>query len=389
MLTTQVALVPLQRQNDPDSNTELLRVAAALQTQVVRDFGPIWDVSAVVTPFLSLEDVPPQYCPIVLTNDPLPRGDHGFHLSADGRPFALVFRGERWSVTASHELMEMVLDPSGTLTVSGDSLADNNPRCVADPPGYHEQGIVDYLLEPCDPVEEADGYEIDGVPVSDFVTPAYYESFAVPGGRYSFRGAVTHPFQICEGGYLSWRVHDPANSVWQAHMPQGSSLDIGPLKDDDATRSSRSGTPQDDFVPRFSRDQVAVRTTKRGRTYSKETPAAALPNPYASSWKDYGERFAEDIGDVIRYLAASPPPTLRDVINLLEELSASGTGAAPPRSLLNKYNIPHGVRTLHGGKVAHVDEILELLREQERISHILDSNAADPDLSSWLCRLMP
>ena len=216
MLTTQVALVPLEPQDDDAANTELLWVAAALQTQVTRDFGPIWDVRAVVTPFLSLDDVPPQYLPIVLSDKSLPRGHHGFHLGADGRPFALVFRGKRWSVTASHELMEMILDPSGTLTVSAPSLADECAANGVKPPGYTKQGMVEYLVEPCDPVEEVDPYTIDGVEVSDFVTPAYYDSFGASGVRYSFLGSVTQPLEVCDGGYLSWCTHDPPNSVWQA-----------------------------------------------------------------------------------------------------------------------------------------------------------------------------
>jgi hypothetical protein len=58
MLTTQVALVPLEPQDDA-FNSQLTVVASSLQTQVTRDFGPVWGVSAVVSAFLNLEDVPP------------------------------------------------------------------------------------------------------------------------------------------------------------------------------------------------------------------------------------------------------------------------------------------------------------------------------------------
>ena len=54
MLPMQVALVPYE--DAPVDHSRLLRVAAALQTQVERDLGPIWDVCAVVAPFLKLED---------------------------------------------------------------------------------------------------------------------------------------------------------------------------------------------------------------------------------------------------------------------------------------------------------------------------------------------
>ncbi|MGZ4298643.1 MAG: hypothetical protein ACXVE4_14650, partial [Solirubrobacteraceae bacterium] len=242
MLTTQVALVPLEKLDDErtEDYRELLWVASALQTQITRDFGPVWGVSAVVTPFLALEHVPPQYSPVIIARKELPRGEHGFHLAADGRPFALVHRGADWSVTASHELMEMVLDPAGVLTASAPSLRDRyyevmretpwagahdatDEGTIADTVGgaaakkYKGQGMVDYLVEPCDPVEDADIYTIDGVKVSDFVTPHYYDSFGPTGRRYSFLGTLKEPFQICDGGYVSWRTHDPRNSVWLAH----------------------------------------------------------------------------------------------------------------------------------------------------------------------------
>ena len=229
---------------------------------------------------------------------PLPRGHHGFHLGADGRPFALVFRGKRWSVTASHELMEMILDPSGTLTVSAPSLADECAANGVKPPGYTKQGMVEYLVEPCDPVEEVDPYTIDGVEVSDFVTPAYYDSFGASGVRYSFLGSVTQPLEVCDGGYLSWCTHDPPNSVWQAHAQAGA-----------LSRSiaSRTMTPSartqpahrvDDFRLRFSRDQVAAgqageagmtrsalrqsssttRTERRGRSTARGSRPTSRPS---------------------------------------------------------------------------------------------------------------
>ena len=333
------------------------------------------------------------YLPIVLSDKSLPRGHHGFHLSADGRPFALVFRGKRWSVTASHELMEMILDPSGTLTVSAPSLADECAANGVKPPGYTKQGMVEYLVEPCDPVEEVDPYTIDGVEVSDFVTPAYYDSFRASGVRYSFLGSVTQPLEVCDGGYLSWCTQDPPNSIWQAHAQAGSPLKVDRLKDDDAKRKNPAGTPPDDFLSRFSRDQVAVRTSKRGRQDPEAHSASQARQPERASWKKYGTRFKADVKTVIKYLDAPPPPTLRDVINALKEIrdNAAGKPTGPAfHQALKKYNIrASNALTLHGNKPANVKDIIKLLESRERISNILDSNAADPDAASWLCYLMP
>ncbi|MBV9338166.1 MAG: hypothetical protein JO243_19940, partial [Solirubrobacterales bacterium] len=68
---TYVALVPLE-EDGADLLDELIEVAAALQIQVTRDFHPVWDVSAAVVPFATLEDVPPTYVPLAVTTKPLP-----------------------------------------------------------------------------------------------------------------------------------------------------------------------------------------------------------------------------------------------------------------------------------------------------------------------------
>jgi hypothetical protein len=427
MLTTQVALVPLEKLHEPpgDDYRELLRVAAALQTQIARDFGPIWGVSSVVTPFLCLEDVPPQYLPVILHPEPLPRGEHGFHLAADGRPFALVHLDADWSVTASHELMEMVLDPAGVLTVSAPSLRDVYYEIMGEDPWpgasgdaadrtFKPQGAVDYLVEPCDPVEDARTYTIDGVTVSDFVTPCYYDSFGPTGRRYSFLDTIKAPFEICDGGYLSWRTHDPQNSVWQAHAAapdrppaeppkpvcgtMSDHLQIGRLKDQDSKPPRQPGTPEDDFVSRFSRDQVSVRM-RRGRrnggataTSEAQVPAGSAAGSPASGG-EYGARFREDVETIVGFLAGPPPPTLRDIIHLLEEIKSAAKDAnskpAPATAeQLRRYGIPD-TDMIRAGTREDLDSVITLLKKQEKISNILDSNASDPDLARWLCYLMP
>jgi hypothetical protein len=45
---------------------------------------------------------------------------------------------------------------------------------------------------------------IDGIWVSDFVTPSFYDPVPTPNARYSFTGAMTASRQILPGGYISW-----------------------------------------------------------------------------------------------------------------------------------------------------------------------------------------
>lgn len=218
MLPMQVALVPQTNEATPDG---FLHVAAALQKQVIRDLAPCWGVSATVAPFLELEQVPPGYWPVVLVEEPLMLARRGVHFASGARPFALVTMSDSWSLTASHELLELLVDPWGNWTLSGRSLYSDRERDdeTDDREGDTEpQGQVEYLVEVCDPCQAAEhAYTIDGVLLSDFVTPEYYgpRQRQGTGVQYSFTGAVPGPRQVLPGGYLTWRVPG-TNAIWQA-----------------------------------------------------------------------------------------------------------------------------------------------------------------------------
>lgn len=192
-MLNQVALVA---QTNKIEFSDLTAAAAAIQKQVSRDVGPVWNINASVDAFETLEDVPLGYWH-VLIDDTIPYDAQGIHLNDDnGQPFALVAYSEDWSLTTSHESIEMLVDPSGNRTV-----AANSP----DP----SQGRVLVLVETCDPSEAAKyGYTSNGVLVSDFYTPHFFDPVAAEGVRYSYTGAITKPLQVLDGGYVSW--WDPA-----------------------------------------------------------------------------------------------------------------------------------------------------------------------------------
>jgi hypothetical protein len=203
-----------------------LRVAAALNIQAVRDLSPIWKVDAIVSPFLDLNDVPAGYDTIiVLPKDSGFRGPLGFHIFDGPTAVAVVQEADDWSLFASHELMEMLCDRTGDRKTTGLSLKDG-------------QGRVDYLVEVCDPCQHST-YTIDGVLVSDFVTPGYYQDPPGHNGLYSFTGRITAPRQVLDGGYVTWATQAPNQEIWQAIAPVGESTeptvatlgdaDMGPL----------------------------------------------------------------------------------------------------------------------------------------------------------------
>lgn len=198
----QIALVSQSANVDA---SELSVVSAAVQKQVARDFGPIWNVEATVDAFPRLEDVPAgYYCVIVRDDVQLTKGAKGVHLDKDNQPFALVQFTDRetWSLFASHECLEMLVDPSLNTLVAGSSIKP-------------DQGRVQYLLEVCDPCQDpAFSYRVNGIRVSDFYTPHYLDPVRASGVRYSFAGSLTAPREIREGGYLAWVV--PETGEWWA-----------------------------------------------------------------------------------------------------------------------------------------------------------------------------
>jgi hypothetical protein len=217
LLTDHIALVSVTGEI---SMRDLLRAGAAVQKQLTRDFTPIWGLRATLDTFEDLSSVPSDYHPVVVFAyadelvgqleraigaqytaqlvDAFERDRlTGLHLNAFTRqPFALVEASDVWSVTISHEVLEMIADPYGNRLLAAAHPRDKRQR-------------VKYLLEVCDPCQ-AVWYPVNGVPVADFYTPRYFEPVEVPGTRYSFTGEIERPLQILEGGYLSWI--DPEDS---------------------------------------------------------------------------------------------------------------------------------------------------------------------------------
>lgn len=185
------------------SQLQLTQLASALQTQAMRDFGPLWQVQATVAAFATLDDVPVSHWPIIIEDNINTPDAAGVHLDSNNQPYALVQYDEQWTLTTSHECLEMLADPSGNRM-----QAASAPQ--GDPGGARP---VQYLVEVCDPCEDAPfAYAINGVTVSDFITPHYYDTAGSSGVQYSFSGAIKGPQQVLQNGYLSYL--DPSTGDW-------------------------------------------------------------------------------------------------------------------------------------------------------------------------------
>jgi hypothetical protein len=271
MLTISVAVVSEVKKHDPG---DVARVTAALQRQAIRDFRRIWRVEATVDSFPVLEDVPVGYWPILIQEDIGTPGAAGIHLDKDGQPFALVSMSDSWSLTASHELLEMLADPFGNRLVPGQS-----PK--------PDQGRVEFLVEVCDP-SEADqfGYTVNDILMSDFYTPHFFDPVKAEGVRYSFTGAITEPRTILEGGYISW--HDPVSDHWWQEIwfgPQPEFRDLGVFDAAKTGMSLRSWIDGQTDHPGIDKGLPKDNRTLTAAVAAGEQTAASS-NAKAAAWRE-------------------------------------------------------------------------------------------------------
>jgi hypothetical protein len=188
---------------------DIIKVASAINLQANRDLQCIWNIAASVTALADPESIEPGVWPIFIVDDVGQNGAAGLHLTDHQQPYALVQAGPTWSLTASHECLEMLVDPSGNRLVPSSAIAaaGNKVKDVT-------TEKFEYLVEVADPSEDpTNAYMIDEVLVSDFYTPHFFDPVASPGVRYSFTGRITRPREILPGGYISWL--NPALGVMQ------------------------------------------------------------------------------------------------------------------------------------------------------------------------------
>jgi hypothetical protein len=159
----------------------------AMQLFVDEHVAPVWGTPAKL--IKSTDFVKGAWAMVFLDNADQP-GALAYHdLTPDGLPESKVFvkttleNKDLVSVSASHELVEMLVDPAINLMTTGP-----DPKAV-------------YAYESADPVE-ALNFPVDGIAMTDFIYPAYFEDFHKPGSvQFDRLGKIKRPFQILAGGY--------------------------------------------------------------------------------------------------------------------------------------------------------------------------------------------
>lgn len=166
---------------------ELPALVAALNTFMLRDFIPVWGTPCKLR---IAEDgkIPAGEWAIVFLDDADIASALGYHdLTPDGFPLSKVFvriahkAKKPLSITVSHELVEMVVDPAIQLAAFG----PNNTW---------------YALEVSDACQE-EHYVVDGFQMTDFMYPSWFEGFRKTG-KFDHLERIKQPFEILKGGYM-------------------------------------------------------------------------------------------------------------------------------------------------------------------------------------------
>src|SRR5664279_140673 len=159
----------------------------AMQAYVDNYVAPVWGTPAKL---VKTTGFVPGHWAMVFLDDADQPGALAYHdLTPDGLPESKVFvkttlkNHDLVSVSASHELVEMLVDPAINLMTTGP-----DPKLV-------------YAYESADPVEQL-SYPVRGIAMTDFVYPSYFEAFHKPGSvQFDRLRKVSKPFQILAGGY--------------------------------------------------------------------------------------------------------------------------------------------------------------------------------------------
>lgn len=202
------------------SDSEVIVAIRAINRQIQEDFAPYWNLHGQLRLEGNSADQPSVDYPEDMQGEAIiylwDRADVpnalGYHeANHRGIPYGFVFIdiateiGENWTVTFSHEALELIGDRQANKLARGPHPRDRLKSV------YHWH-------EMCDAVQ-SESYEIDDVQVSNFVLPLYFTEGEEAGSRNDFMGTKYRigsndsvqsltSFGINPGGYVGF--YDPA-----------------------------------------------------------------------------------------------------------------------------------------------------------------------------------
>lgn len=172
------------------------------------DFAGAWHTTPFRLVFIGKKPAPRGAMVATFVDKGPVQGALAYHTIQNGAPAIIVYAGTAAyygydnSVSFTHELEELAADPTISITNQGypypwiSYISKTNQTSQTD----LAPGTV-WAQEVSDPVE-AYSYKIDGVKISDFVTPNWFNDEV--SGSYDFMGVVQAPFTIAWGGYAQF-----------------------------------------------------------------------------------------------------------------------------------------------------------------------------------------
>lgn len=196
--------VVVRNQSTALTTIEAWNIAWALGYQVRWQMGPLWMLAADVTLMPTAQPVPAGAWILDLLDTEEEEGALGHH-DEDGNevPFGMIGvktakeNGVSPSEVASHEFMEMLVNPHVNATVFDSFTGRLYPREVCDA----AQGGAYDLGAPYN--------RVTGMVVSDFVLPEWFDEKTPLVKATSYRGVCSGPFGLGVGGYVNFTTTIP------------------------------------------------------------------------------------------------------------------------------------------------------------------------------------
>jgi hypothetical protein len=210
-------LIGILNQSTLVSDADAAAMTEAVAAQVRLDAAPLWDRAPAAVVFYTDPPTVPAAAHCITIVDTVHHQPHdmlGYHTENQrGKLWGVVaaqpalHSGAKvstgdWSVSSilSHEVLEMFADPNCNL------WSDDG------------QGRL-YSLEVCDPVE-APTYEVNGVSVCNFVTPAWFDPLAPSTSRFDKLGQLHSPFSSLKGGYVVYSSGGKEHQTFGKEFPK-------------------------------------------------------------------------------------------------------------------------------------------------------------------------
>ena len=184
------------------TTSEVKKMVAACNKQVRDHVAPAWNGERVVVEFAGYDlptiqrKAPKGSWVIAILDNPDDPGALGWHSEDDqdhvyGEIFAkpCLEDGKSTALTGTYAVSSVLSHE--VIETYGDQFCNQWTDTG--------RGFL-VATELCDPVE-ADGYEIDGVQVSNFVLPEWFDAVTSPGEKFDYLGKCKAPFSMTPGGY--------------------------------------------------------------------------------------------------------------------------------------------------------------------------------------------